>query len=564
MDIEYSLTLFPEPPSCFIQTPEALKNEDILGLIFQHFDLQPGSHTVAQTRKDLLSAAQTCKAFVEPALDSLWRVLPSLLPLLMLLPSAEVNSGHYVSFISSYQYSIHSLLASIFFLITKFVDELPLDDDSNRHQFSGWGRFDVHARRVRTIYMVPLRIAISPNIYLRIRAMRDSPLLPGLKNIFIPNNSSIDLSSALFLASGSTLNMVELDGNATADRQFFVPFLSSLYIKSPGLSHLAIRGDVLSGSLESISRFTKLQSLEIRLFNAPHTQLQVLRKLGQLPHLLDLTIDTGTTATSSRPYTNSTSIDNPKFRRLRHLQILGTTASISCILDELKGLTNLTALKINKIWDGRMGSSVESAWNSSFEVISTFSAVEDIEITLDLNRGQNSHMACSFAPLFKLENMKSFVTNFDMAPPGFDDNFPLLAHSFPKLKKLVVSRAPSFSGRTLACLFYLSLECPDLREIKIALSSDISYNLNAIKNLPVYRNHHHPLEKLHIDSNFGQLLQPIQLVRVARFLDHMFPNLSTLETDNSKTTEAANWMGIHELRLALRDARINSSPVGGF
>jgi hypothetical protein len=72
-------------------------NEDILHLVFEHFDLQPGSPTIAQTRKDLFSAAKTCKAFVEPALNSLWRVLPSLLPLLLLLPSAEVRINHYVS-----------------------------------------------------------------------------------------------------------------------------------------------------------------------------------------------------------------------------------------------------------------------------------------------------------------------------------------------------------------------------------------------------------------------------------------------------------------------------------
>ena len=82
-------------------------NEDILHLVFEHFDLQPGSHfdhqpgspTIlrAQARKDLFSAAKTCKAFVEPALNSLWRVLPSLLPLLLLLPSAEVRANHYVS-----------------------------------------------------------------------------------------------------------------------------------------------------------------------------------------------------------------------------------------------------------------------------------------------------------------------------------------------------------------------------------------------------------------------------------------------------------------------------------
>src|ERR1700678_2444403 len=92
------------------RTTEALMNTEVLHLIFEHFDLQLqiGSHSVAQTtrnlaqiRKDLLSAAKTCKAFVEPALNSLWRVLPSLLPLLLLLPSAEVEGGYYVSARSS-------------------------------------------------------------------------------------------------------------------------------------------------------------------------------------------------------------------------------------------------------------------------------------------------------------------------------------------------------------------------------------------------------------------------------------------------------------------------------
>jgi hypothetical protein len=82
--------------------------EDILRLIFENFDFQPGTQTATQTRKDLLSAAKACKAFAEPALHSLWRVLPSLLPLLMLLPSAEIVDNRYVSLKSS-QLSCHLL-----------------------------------------------------------------------------------------------------------------------------------------------------------------------------------------------------------------------------------------------------------------------------------------------------------------------------------------------------------------------------------------------------------------------------------------------------------------------
>ena len=168
------------------------------------------------------------------------------------------------------------------------------------------------------------------------------------------------------------------------------------------------------------------------------------------------------------------------------------------------------------------------------------------------------------APLFRLDNLKSFVINDSIILSGSDDDFRLLAGGFPKLKKFVIPRLLSSDRRTLACLYYLSRDCPDLRGVAITLLSNISDNLNAIKELPhpIIRNHH-PLEKIYIDSDFGQL-QPIQLVQVARFLDLLFPNLSTLETDKSKSTEAANWAGIHELRSALREARTNSSSVGNI
>ena len=448
----------------------------------------------------------------------------------------------------------------ISFYDIKFVDELPLVNDPIRQQSSGWERVNTHARRVRTLYMEPLSVVISPNIYLRIGAMYDTPFLPGLNKIYIPNNASLDLSSALFLASGSTFNLVQIDGNAISDRQFFVPFLSSLYVKSPGLTHLTLRG--VNASLEPIHRFAKLQSLDLRL-RGPHLYPQLLQKLGQLRHLLDLIIDTGgygdvVTSVHTNPISS-----NPKFRQLRQLHFIGNATSISRILDEMKGIANLTTLKID---ESGAGNSTGSSWRSSFEAISTFSALEDIEITHTLNRsfGQYILSVHFLAPLFRLDNMKSFVINSNNAvSSGSDYDFSRFADAFPKLKKFAVPGITFFDlKRTLACLYHFSRKCPELREIRIGLSpNSISDNLNAIKGLPhpIVRNLRHPLEKLYIDCDFGQELQLTQSLRVARFLDLIFPNLCTLETDNRKLTEASNWAGIHELRLALWDARTNSS-----
>ena len=204
----------------------------------------------------------------------------------------------------------------------------------------------------------------------------------------------------------------------------------------------------------------------------------------------------------------------------------------------------------------------------SFEIISTFSAVEEIDITT-----WDRQDVASLSPLFRLDNMRSFVINWREAwLSGSDDDFRLLARAFPKLKRLVVPPANyDCTGRTLACLYHFSGECADLLEIKIGLSFDISENLDAIKKVPhpIVRNCRHPLQKLYIHCKFGQL-QPTHSVQVAHFLDLIFPNLSTLEfvTDDfgkrvvrydSNKTEAANWAGIQEICLALQQARLSSA-----
>ena len=397
------------------------------------------------------------------------------------------------------------LLASIYFLFIKFVDELPFNpfNPFNHRSACGWWRLDEHARRVRTLYMETNNIVISPCIYLGIHAMRGAPLLPCLKEIYILDDHFLDLSSALLLASESTLNTVQLDVNAITDWQFFVPFLSTLYMKSPGLSHLALRGFVRDTSMETVYCFSKLQSLEIRFYGL-HFRPQLLyhlHKLGQLSHLLDLTIDTHyiNVASTERPINPISSISNSaNFRQLKRLQILGNTTLISCILNEMRGLRNLNALKI--VEEECELSDTEISWGSSFEAISTFSAVEDIEITHDLKITHDPDdepedywhytlSASSLDPLLKLENLKSFI-NDNISFSGTDEDFLRLASGFPKLKKFVVpGPSPSFTHgelgrRTLACLYYLSQECPDLREIKIAVSCSISDNIDAIKKLP--------------------------------------------------------------------------------
>ena len=509
-------------------------------MIFEHFDLQPGSPTIAQTRKDLLSAAKACKAFSVPALSSLWRILPSLLPLLLLLPSAEVSNNHYVS-PRPLLYLFRRLIGS------KFVDRLPLG--------SNWERFDLYAPRVRTLYMERLRVVISPHVYLRIRSLRrhrDAPLLPGLKEIYIPNETSLDFSAALLLSSESSLNLVHLDNSAMSDRQFCIPFLFLLSVNSPNLTHLALCGTA-DTALELVPCFKSLQSLELRL-SGTDLNSRILRDLGKLDNLLEMTLDTSPSIHApTTPSDPTPPLTNFSFIQLRKLRILGTPSSMSRILNEMDGLTNLTTLIIHE-----KGHDTEGSWSHCFAIISTFPAIEDIEITQSWRYPYPLSTLC-FYPLCKLNNMTSFVIN-NFTLSGSDEDFRFLTCSFPKLKKFVEPCTRyGTEGKTLACLFDFSQANQNLQELKISLGYDISENLKAISlyelGCPIIQNHHHPLEKLYITSSNFESMDLPDMIQVAQFLDLIFPNLSTLEAYGSYQNDVSNWTKIQQIRVALQAAR---------
>lgn len=408
------------------------------------------------------------------------------------------------------------------------------------------------------------RVVISPIIYLRVCGICDSPLLPGLKAIYIPdNNDAIDFASAILLVLGASLNVVELNNSAISEKNFFIPFLTSLAAKSPQIGRLALRGTE-NISLEHVYRLTNLQRLEIRLSDT-YLYPQTLRRLGNLVDLSDLTLDVGASMPvpdmdTRLPAPSPSSIRT--YGRLRKLHIIGIPSSITRVLDDIN-LASLTALVIDETLDNDTGEHAESFWRRCFYQISVCHVIEDIEINQSTNRHWRHHEYYSlstswFVSLLNLKNMKSLAIN-GLALSGSDEDFHVLAGAFPKLKKLIVPSEYYSHGRTVASLFYFAQKCPDLREVKICLAFDIHKNLDAIQKLPhtIRVNRRHPLEKLYINSEFGEILQPIHMVQVAQFLDLYFPNLSILETYDSNTTETSNWTGIQQIRVALQASRID-------
>ena len=70
----------------------ALQIEEVLSDIFHHFSPDIGILWREETIPELAALARTCRAFKEPALDILWRVLHHLSPLLWCLPKISRRS----------------------------------------------------------------------------------------------------------------------------------------------------------------------------------------------------------------------------------------------------------------------------------------------------------------------------------------------------------------------------------------------------------------------------------------------------------------------------------------
>ena len=75
---------------------EVLRNLDLLRVIFEHFDIDLDEDQPTPSKKPLLWVALSWKAFVDPALDILWRNMHSLTPFFNLFPSYKTLDGMHV------------------------------------------------------------------------------------------------------------------------------------------------------------------------------------------------------------------------------------------------------------------------------------------------------------------------------------------------------------------------------------------------------------------------------------------------------------------------------------
>ncbi|KAH0835038.1 hypothetical protein J3R83DRAFT_10775 [Lanmaoa asiatica] len=253
--------LNPDPPQRHSSTPRSLRTSqtktqlphcfeipEILLHIFEHV------YVSYKGRSDLASLALTCKLFSAPALDVLWRIQTSFLPLLMTFPRELLN------FAPSEQMAVAT------FTIAK------------KPMISHWRRPLLYTKRIRAILPEPTfssfgGLAVHKTVLQTlIQSCPSKPVFPNLQELSYPTICNIAIvdeatytKSMFMLALPSTLQSLSFQypsgRNAKDTRAFLTQFRNHF------------------GTLESLRVFMDAIPLEITDFLSVFASIQSLKCL---------------------------------------------------------------------------------------------------------------------------------------------------------------------------------------------------------------------------------------------------------------------------------------------
>ncbi|KAF9011999.1 hypothetical protein BDQ17DRAFT_1405569 [Cyathus striatus] len=473
-----------EVPSVVLQ---ALMNCDILTEIFSLFDVEPEkpSHTDHYTCETLRIASLTCKAWTAPALDVLWSVLPSWIPLLSLLPNFQrLANGAYV-------------------LRGNFTeDEI-------------WKRFKSYACRVKSLYMGSNdgTSQLSPHIFVRLAKYQkeDSFLLPALRHLHFPNctRPSPDWEG-VFLALSPNLQSISMENIEPQSNDFVSSLISVCTCDSPNLQYFSLNGSISLESTQEITMFRQLRTLEIKTF----LQLDpiFIRSLGQLPSLVNLTIRMPNDTSSFF------AIWTPGFKSLKTLHVIGPAMSMQKLLkcvspDRLESLT-LAGVSLSS-------NNLEAGWKECFEFAADMILLQSLSILKADNSDATLRLTYNqLSPLFLskrlLEELNIDVDSLDIS----DDDIYNMAYSLPEIRILKLPKPSNWQSEsclpTFKSLRTLSLLCPWLQLLAISVQSSI-----VPASIPTL--HLHKLQDVTINTrNYDWSMN--QMISLSHFIYAAFPN----------------------------------------
>ncbi|KAI0763014.1 hypothetical protein C8Q74DRAFT_1293209 [Fomes fomentarius] len=479
----------------------ALYNSDLLSQIFEYFARPPHSgssisiaeaavHEVGYEELTLRSAARVCKAFVDPANRVLWRSIPSLLPLWLILPPLKrVRTAGYVEDISVLSSAIQYILA----------------DDITPAQ---WSRFREFAALIREVRMDFSSTGIvHPSVLAHIsHLLKGERLLPRLHTLCWFANSPLDAHLLPILTP--TLRRFELhcayefrDPNlqfsSEEDRAVAEGVLvRTICREAPLIEDIKLHRIQRAAPLRPLGALRHVRKLNlVDCCEFGEDDGETLRVLAGLENLEELT---NVSVQFSEDETDMSPLPASGFHKLTTLGITGDVAAMPRLLGTVKG--KLRRLRL------RAQGTMED-WLPAFENMVPYVPCL-LELELDVRNPMRTvserwELGGFIGPFLQLGEVEELAvrTAVDFVDPEEkpfrldvgDEDLEDIAKAWPKLKSISLDvhsqSAPSLRGVAVVAAECVGLETLLLPRLNTSVEAGLPSPLpvqRALRRLSVY------------------------------------------------------------------------------
>ncbi|KAJ3730108.1 hypothetical protein DFJ43DRAFT_1156202 [Lentinula guzmanii] len=396
--------------------------------------LRTSSHLAA--RQGLLSFGLSSKAFLEPALNVLWRILSSVDPLLSVLPETTIVEGKKM-------------------LVKQIAPK-------------SWDRLRFYTSRVQTfdqrILSEKEESSIHTSVYARLGQIQ--PIFPVLAE-FHPT-ISISVSNSLMFFLSRTINMASLPAffpHAKSSKDVeegidYGPSLSILAWKSPGIQTLYLESDArYSGFSASITCFHNLKSL--RIVRLSHYDSDFINGIASLQKLsyLNLTL----------PDNASFDVSDIKggFPSLNTLRISGSPGEIHKIL-KLVSTSTLSELRLtcnlHSVWEEN-----RTGMPDLTRCLDRFSSLAVLEVSsiseIDLNLFDAQFLWLLFSPILRSSLLRKLA--YELPLFLTDQRAAEMAVAWPHIESLSLTSETWGEGiPPIESLRHFAEHCPRLESLE--------------------------------------------------------------------------------------------------
>ncbi|KAI0351002.1 hypothetical protein OH77DRAFT_1498807 [Trametes cingulata] len=491
----------------------ALHNYDILVCLFDTLE----SRSKGLGRRTLASCALVCRAWSDPASRVLWRRLDSLHPLWALLSGRDFPPSA-------------KRLAEFWEVVDveEFVKDIALKE-SNR-----WKHFLHRASHVRQIATASCREPELALIRAVVKYNGGATFLPTLQKLVWRHGVPSDAS--LLLVASASLRDLELATTRFAAPlgvgQVFAPLpdgalpqleslIAGLCDAAPSLDRLVISGRQVPGPvvIPHLLRLTRLR--ELCLYNdmcvlSPYDMKSILEGMPELKVL----------------YAQLRGFSNPGMTAgstsLRELRLHATSVDLTALLESYLDAPYLTSLSLGVTDEAysvhhqrclRALSAANFARSLRNLSLATLSQPDEPAPAV----GPYSNLVEPLAALQDLQVVELRVLNTIMHVR--DEDILAVARTWKNLRRLALAYIPSEVLPPLTALRHFATHCPELRDLsltKMSIPAVIEFSDIPKDAAP------HPLRFLDLKLTFASRAQ-LDEDAIARFLDHLFPNLELSE-----------------------------------